>query len=68
LLLFTLALAAGAMLSAVLAIALLRELRLRRALEALLRRILAAWRNIHASRESDDARRAARNRDDDRRV
>ena len=38
--LFFVALAAGALLSAVLALALLREVRLRRALQAILRRLL----------------------------
>ena len=42
--LVALALAAGALLSAVLAVALYREVRLRRALEALLYKILNTWR------------------------
>ena len=44
--LFYLALAACALLSAVLALVLVREVRLRRALEALLRRILSTWRRF----------------------
>lgn len=47
--LFYLALASCALLSAVLAIALLREVRLRRAVEALLRRILSTWRRFDGS-------------------
>jgi hypothetical protein len=47
--LFYIALAASAILSAVLALALVREVRLRRALEALLRRILSTWRRFHGS-------------------
>ena len=51
-----LAIAAGTLLSAVLALALVREVRLRRALTALLRRILTAWRTMHDSHVSDDTR------------
>jgi hypothetical protein len=65
--LYFLALAAGALLSAVLALALLREVRLRRALEALLRRILSTWRRFRSEhdpemppRGSDDPDRAGR--------
>jgi len=66
--LFVLALAAGALLSAVLALALLREVRLRRALEALLRRILATWRRLHAIRDSDEPGRPGGRDDTDGRV
>jgi hypothetical protein len=55
---FALALAACALLSAVLALALVREVRLRRALEAVLRRLLAAWRGFRGERETDAQRRA----------
>jgi hypothetical protein len=65
--LFLFALAAGALLSAVLALALLREARLRRALEAILRRILSTWRRFRSSHDSqipprgaDDPDRAGR--------
>jgi hypothetical protein len=47
--LFYLALATSALLSAMLALALVREIRLRRALEALLRRILSTWRRLNGS-------------------
>jgi hypothetical protein len=66
--LFYLAIAAGTLLSAVLALALLREVRLRRALEALLRRILTAWRKMHESNESDTPRPRAPNPDSDDRL
>jgi hypothetical protein len=56
LVLYLAALAAGAMLSAVLALALWREARLRRALETLLRRILTAWRRGNAQHDADDRR------------
>ena len=46
------ALAAGALLSAVLALALLREVRLRRALEAVLRRILSTWRRFRSPHDT----------------
>ena len=46
------ALAAGALLSAVLALALLREVRLRRALEAVLRRLLTTWRRLRSHHDS----------------
>src|SRR5262245_52416833 len=46
------------LLSAVLAIALVREVRLRRALEKLLRRILDSWRKFHATNPPESARRA----------
>ena len=49
---FFVALAAGALLSAVLALALLREVRLRRALEAVLRRILSTWRRFRSPHDS----------------
>ena len=58
--LFYLALAASALLSAVLALALVREVRLRRALEALLRRILSTWRRFNGSNST----RPGRNVDD----
>jgi hypothetical protein len=45
-----------ALLTAVLALALLREIRLRRALEAILKRILNTWRRFHASDEPDSPR------------
>src|SRR5438045_2906015 len=54
------------LLSAVLALALLREVRLRRALEALLRRILNTWRQFHAAKKTGPARRAANDPHDDR--
>ncbi len=57
--LFFIALAAGALLSAVLALALLREVRLRRALEALLRRILMTWRRFRSPDESQTPPRGA---------
>jgi len=47
------------LLSAVLALALLREVRLRKALERLLKTILHAWRKFHATNPSDSVRRAA---------
>ena len=59
--LFFVALAAGALLSAVLALALLREVRLRRALEAVLRRILSTWRRF---RSTHDSQRPPRRSDD----
>ena len=46
------ALAACALLSAVLALALLREVRLRRALEAVLRRLLTTWRRFRSQHDS----------------
>ena len=48
--------ASCALLTAVLALALLREIRLRRALEAILKRILNTWRRFHASDEPDSPR------------
>jgi hypothetical protein len=62
------ALAAGALLSAVLALALLREIRLRRVLESLLRRILSIWRKLHAPNDSDSRPPAASDRDPDERL
>jgi hypothetical protein len=50
------ALAACALLSAILAIALVREVRLRRALALLLRRILTTWRRFHGPRQLDPER------------
>jgi hypothetical protein len=58
--LFYLALAACALLSAVLALALVREVRLRRALEALLRRILSTWRRFNGSNPTRSGRNADR--------
>jgi hypothetical protein len=55
--------AALALLASVLTLALVREVRLRRALEALLRRILTTWRKLHAPNDSDSRRPAARDRD-----
>jgi hypothetical protein len=49
---FFFALAAGALLSAVLALALLREVRLRRALEAVLRRLLTTWRRFRSPHDT----------------
>jgi hypothetical protein len=56
-----------ALLTAVLALALLREIRLRKALEALLRKLLNTWRKLHGPKttgtnetdpgQSDGARR-----------
>ena len=45
--------ASCALLSAVLALALLREVRLRKTLEALLKRILNSWRRFHGRNDSD---------------
>jgi hypothetical protein len=45
-----------ALLSAVLALALLREARLRKTLEALLERILNSWRRFHVSNNPDPPR------------
>ena len=53
------ALAAGALLSAVLALALLREVRLRRALEAVLRRLLTTWRRFRSQHDSQTPPRGA---------
>ena len=53
------ALAAGALLSAVLALALLREVRLRRALEAVLRRLLSTWRRFRSQHHSQMPPRGA---------
>jgi hypothetical protein len=53
------ALAAGALLSAVLALALLREVRLRRALEAVLRQILSIWRRFRSPHDSQMPPRSA---------
>jgi hypothetical protein len=50
-----LVLASVCLLSAVLALALMREVRLRRAVEALLRRILNTWRQFHAPKRSRPA-------------
>jgi hypothetical protein len=58
--LFYLALATCALLSAVLALALVREVRLRRAVEALLRRILSTWRRFHGSNPTRPGRNADR--------
>jgi hypothetical protein len=66
--LFYLALAASALLSVVLALALVREVRLRRALEALLRRILKTWRRIHGSNPTRSGRNADRDADPDERL
>ena len=66
--LYYVALAAGALLSAVLALALVREVRLRRALEALLRRILTTWRKLNAPNESDPRRSGDRRADPDQRL
>jgi hypothetical protein len=44
-----------ALLSAVLALALLREVRLRKTLESLLNRILSSWRKRHGKNNSDPA-------------
>jgi hypothetical protein len=68
LVLFFVAIAAGALLSAVLALALLREARLRRALEALLRRILMIWRRLRSPDESQTPRRGPDDSDCDERV
>jgi hypothetical protein len=46
-----LVIASCALLTAVLALALLREMRLRQALEALLKRILQMWRSFHGTRD-----------------
>jgi hypothetical protein len=62
-LLFYLSLAACALLSAILALALLREVRLRRALEALLRRILSTWRRFRSEHDSDMPPRGSDNPD-----
>jgi hypothetical protein len=66
--LFYFALAAGALLSAVLALALVREVRLRRALEALLRRLLTTWRKLHAPPDPDPQRADDRDNDTDQRL
>jgi hypothetical protein len=58
-----LVLSASTLLAVVLAIALAREVRLRRALESLLRRLLALWRS-HEDRRSRDADRRAAGRGD----
>jgi len=63
-----LAIAAGTLLSAVLALALMREVRLRRALEALLRRILTTWRKMHDTHESATRPPRAHNADSDDRL
>jgi hypothetical protein len=55
LVLFVSAIAALALLSAVLAIALLREVRLRRALQVLLFRLMTAWRKKRDHRSSQTA-------------
>jgi hypothetical protein len=47
------------LLSAVLALALLREVRLRQALERLLKKLLHAWRKFHATNPSEPVQRAA---------
>jgi hypothetical protein len=47
-------LAAGSLLVAVLALALAREVRLRRALELLLSRILAAWRGRRSDHDTSE--------------
>jgi hypothetical protein len=52
-------LAACALLAAVLALALLREIRLRRALEALLQKILNTWRTFHVSKHPSESTRTA---------
>jgi hypothetical protein len=57
--LFIIALAAGALLSAVLALALLRERRLRLALEAVLRRLLTTWRRFRSQHDSQTPPRDA---------
>ena len=49
--------ASGALLSAVLAVALWREVRLRKALEALLERILHSWRRFHGDQGSNPLHR-----------
>jgi hypothetical protein len=66
--LFYLALAACALLSVVLALALVREVRLRRALEALLHRILSTWRRFHGSNPTRPGRNADRRDDPDDRL
>jgi len=48
-----------ALLTAVLALALLREIRLRKALEALLKKILNTWRRFHATHRPDEVHQAA---------
>jgi hypothetical protein len=63
--LFYLALAAGALLTAVLALALVREVRLRQALQTLLRQILTMWRKRNAPNESERRRSADRDADSD---
>jgi hypothetical protein len=65
--LVTIVIAASAFLAAVLSLALLREVRLRRALEKLLARILAAWRNRNGS-IPDQAADADRGDDSDQRM
>lgn len=65
---FFFALAAGALLSAVLALALLREVRLRRALEAVLRRLLTTWRRFRSNHDSHASRRGTGGPDRDDRV
>src|SRR5205085_11631965 len=59
LLLVFLVVASCALLTAVLALALLREIRLRKALEALLQRILNTWRRFHATKDRGEKRRPA---------
>jgi hypothetical protein len=54
---------ASSLLAVVLALALAREVRLRRALERLLARILSYWRNQHASNETPAPHDAGADRD-----
>jgi hypothetical protein len=58
------ALAASAVLTAVLALALVREVRLRRALEALLTKLLITWRQFRDPK-NDRATNCHRSRTDD---
>jgi hypothetical protein len=58
--------ASCALLTAVLALALVREIRLRKALEALLKRILNTWRRFHATNGPDATHRTTEDGDADR--